>query len=71
MSTWRNAIADANAKNSKQVIEKMAAAAALLGWPEQIVDTTRVQMQTIAETQIKTVDQIADAWEEQLNYRTR
>jgi hypothetical protein len=66
MSTWRNTIADANAKNSKQVIEKMAAAAALLGWPEQIVDTTRVRMQTIAEAQIKTVDQIADAWEEQL-----
>ena len=43
MSTWRNTIADTNAKNSKQVIEKMATAAALLGWPEQIVDTTRVQ----------------------------
>jgi hypothetical protein len=66
MSTWRNTIADANAKNSKQVIEKMAAAAALLGWPEQIVDATRAQMQTIAETQIKIMDQIADAWEEQL-----
>jgi hypothetical protein len=66
MSTWRNTIADTNAKNSKQVIEKMATAAALLGWPQQIVDATRAQMQTIAETQTKIMDQIADAWEEQL-----
>ena len=43
MSTWRNAIADTNAKNSKQVIEKMAAAAALLGWSGKIVDSASDQ----------------------------
>jgi hypothetical protein len=37
MSTWRNEIADTNEHNGKRVIEKMAAAAAALGWPEQIV----------------------------------
>ena len=66
MSTWRGEIADNNEKNIKRVIEKMAAAAAELGWPEQIVDAARTQMQSLTEMQIKTMDRILDAWEEQL-----
>jgi hypothetical protein len=66
MSTWRNEFADTSQKNGKQVIEKMAAAAAALGWPEQIVDAARTQLQSIAEMQIKTMDQMMDAWEEQI-----
>jgi hypothetical protein len=66
MSTWRNEIADANGKNGKRVIEKMAAAAAELGWPEQITDTARTQFQSIVNMQIKTMDQMMDAWEEQI-----
>jgi hypothetical protein len=66
MSTWRGEIADNSEKNIKRVIEKMAAAAAELGWPEQIVDAARTQMQSLTEMQIKMVDRIMDAWEEQL-----
>ena len=66
MSTWRNEIANTSEKNGKRVIEKMAAAAAALGWPEQIVDAARTQLQSIAELQIKTMDHMMDAWEEQL-----
>jgi hypothetical protein len=66
MSAWRNELADANEKNGKRVIEKMAAAAATLGWPEQIVDAARTQLQSIAETQTRAMDQLMDAWEEQL-----
>lgn len=66
MSVWRNEIADVSEKNGKRVIEKMAAAAAALGWPQQIVDAARTQLQGIAEMQIKTMDRIVDAWEEQI-----
>jgi hypothetical protein len=66
MSTWRNEVVDAGGKNGKRVIEKIAAAAAALGWPEQIVEAARTQMQTMADMQIKTMDQMMDAWEEQL-----
>ena len=66
MSSWRKDIADTSEYNGKRVIEKMAAAAAELGWPEQIVDAARVQMQSIAEMQIQTLDHVMDAWEEQL-----
>jgi hypothetical protein len=69
MSTWRSEIADNSEKNSKRVIDKMAAAAAELGWPEQIVDAARAQMQSVTEMQIKqikTMDHMMEAWEEQL-----
>jgi hypothetical protein len=64
MSTWRNELADMSEKNGKHVIEKMAAAAAALGWPEQVVEATRTQLQSIASMQIKTMDQMMDTWEE-------
>jgi hypothetical protein len=49
MSAWRIETASSNEKNSEQVIEKLAAAARALGWPEQIVDATRAQMQGITK----------------------
>ena len=67
LATWRNELADTNEKNGKRVIEQMGAAAAALGWPEQVVDAARTQLQSIAEIQIKTMDQLMDAWEEQIN----
>jgi hypothetical protein len=66
MSTWRIATASNSEKNSEEVIEKMAAAARTLGWPEQIVDATRAQLQSITKMQIQMMDQMMDAWEEQI-----
>ena len=61
MSNWRIEIASHSEKNSKEVIDKMAAAASELGWPQQVVEAARTQMQ------IKAMDHMMDAWEEQLN----
>jgi len=66
MSIWRDEITDTNEKNGKRVIEKVSSAATELGWPKQIVDAARAQMQSVGEMQIKTIDHIMDAWEEQL-----
>lgn len=66
MLSWRSEAAESSEKNMKRVIGKMAAAAAELGWPEQIVDTARTQLQNLTEMQIKTMDQMVEAWEEQL-----
>jgi hypothetical protein len=66
MSDWRSEAAESSEKNIKRVINKMATAAEELGWPEQIVDTARTQLQNLAEMQIKKMDQTVDAWEEQL-----
>ena len=66
MSDWRSEVAENSEKNIKRVINKMASAAEELGWPEQIVDTARTQLQNLTEMQMKTMDQMMDAWEEQL-----
>ena len=65
MSTWRNEIVNSE-KNSEQVIEKMAEAARELGWPEPIVDATRMQMEAITKMQVQTMDRMMDTWEEQI-----
>src|SRR6516164_2725611 len=66
MSAWRIETAKSNEKNSEQIIEKMAAAARALGWPEQIVDATRAQLQSITKMQIQMMDHMMDIWEEQI-----
>jgi glycerate kinase len=66
MSTWRMETVNNNEKNLEQVIEKMAGAARALGWPEQVVDATRSQMQSLTKTQIHVMDQMMDAWVEQV-----
>jgi predicted O-linked N-acetylglucosamine transferase (SPINDLY family) len=66
MSAWRIETAKSTEKNSEQVIEKMAAAARALGWPEQIADATRAHLQAITKMQIQLMDQLMDAWEEQI-----
>ena len=67
MSDWRMEIVNDNEKNLERVIDKMAAAARALGWPEEIADTTRAQMQTINKMQLKMMDDMMDAWEGQLS----
>jgi hypothetical protein len=66
MSDWRAEAAEINERHLTKVIDKMAAAARTLGWPEEIVDATRTQMQNIAKMQTQTMDQMMDAWEEQI-----
>ena len=58
MSTWRIETAKTSEKNSELVIEKMAAAARALGWPNEIVDSIRAQMQGITRMQIQMMDHV-------------
>jgi hypothetical protein len=64
--TWRNEIADTNQKNGERVVEQMAASAKTLGWPTQVVDAARTQLKSVTDLQVKTMDQMMDAWEQQL-----
>jgi hypothetical protein len=66
ISTWRTETVKNSEKNLEQVIDKMATAARALGWPEEIAETTRAQMQVITKMQIQMIDQMMDAWEEQI-----
>lgn len=70
MTAWQGEAAKVGEKNTKQVLDKMAVAAAALGWPEQIVDVARTQMQGVGDMQAKTMEHIRQAWEEQLKSPT-
>jgi len=70
MSAWRMEAANITEKNSEKVIDRLAAAAQAMGWPEQIIATTRAEMQNIAKMQIQTIDRMMDAWEEQIKSPT-
>jgi hypothetical protein len=66
MSTWREEMIRNNDKNIEKVIRQVADAAKALGWPRQIVDATRQQMQTVSEMQTQTMDNMFAAWQEQI-----
>src|SRR5262245_58005605 len=66
MSDWRVETANNNEKNAERVVEKLAAAARSLGWPEEIVEATRAQMQSLTKMQLQAMDHVMDAWEAQI-----
>ena len=66
MSAWRTEIVSNGEKSFEHVVDKMAAAARAMGWPNQIVDATRGQMQAITKMQVEMMDHLMDAWEEEI-----
>jgi hypothetical protein len=66
MATWRAETVNLSEQGLEQVLERMAAAARALGWPDQIVEATCGQMRAVSKMQIQTIDNVMDAWEEQI-----
>ena len=66
ISTWRTETVNTSDKNLERVIDKLATAARALGWPEEIVDSARAQIEGVVKVQIQMMDQMMDAWEEQI-----
>jgi hypothetical protein len=66
MSGWRNELADVADRNSSTVYDKMGAAAKTMGWPSDLVDMTKSQMQQGTKMQLQMMDQIMDVWEQQM-----
>lgn len=66
MSAWRTEIVEEGERRSEEAIGKMAEAAEELGWPPQIVEATGTQMKTIGRMQVQTINNMMDAWEEQI-----
>ena len=71
MSAWRTETVSNSEKSFKQVVDKMAAAARAMGWPDQIVDAARGQMQAITKMQVEMMDHLMDAWEEEIKSPSR
>lgn len=66
MATWRQDMASHYDKNSAQMFDKMGDAARAMGWPTEIVDATRRQMQAMSRMQLQAIDNVMDVWQQQL-----
>jgi len=66
MSTWRDDLSALTEKNSDAVFDRMSSAAKKVGWPENLVDATRQQLQQASKIQLHMIDQIMEAWQQQV-----
>ncbi len=66
LNTWRSEVAAAAEKHSVKVYDKMSAAAKIMGWPPELVDLTRQQMEQANKMQLQMIDQVMDVWEAQV-----
>ncbi len=65
MSNWRQELTTMQEKNAAAVFDKMTSAAKQLGWPTEMVDMTRQQIQSVSKMQSQAIEQVMDAWEKQ------
>src|SRR5260370_39988967 len=54
------------AASSEKVVTKIAQAARVLGWPDQVVSGMINQMQSVTEMQIQMMDHTIEVWREQI-----
>lgn len=66
MCDWRQDAANQAERHGNKVFDKMSTAAKAMGWPAELVDMTRQQMQQASRMQIQVLDQVMDAWEQQV-----
>lgn len=63
MSNWRQELNTMQEKNSSAVFDKMASASKTLGWPTDMVEMTRQQIQSATKMQSQMIEQVMDTWE--------
>jgi hypothetical protein len=70
LANWRNEIEAVNKRCLDTVLDHTSAVARLLGWPDQVIKTTREYLVNSSKMQIEMIDQIADGWKQQLQSTT-
>jgi hypothetical protein len=66
LSAWREEVAASTARYSQTVLDRMAAGATAMGWPKEVVEASRKHFEQASKMQAKIIDQLMDAWQEQL-----
>lgn len=70
LAQWRDDMAAANERYSSTVFDQMAKAAKVMGWPDDVIKQTRQQLQNATQMQLQMMDQVMDAWSEQIESPT-
>lgn len=66
LNDWRNEMAGANERYSSRVFDQMSAATRAMGWPDEMVNATRQQLQNASRMQLQMMEQLMEAWKTQL-----
>lgn len=70
LTQWRDDMASANERYSKTVLDQMADAGRAMGWPPNAIDATRDQIQNASQMQLQMMDNMMEAWSDQINSPT-
>lgn len=70
LSQWRDDMANANERYSKTVLDQMAQAGRAMGWPSSVIEATREQIQSSSQMQLQMMDNVMEAWSEQIDSPT-
>ena len=70
LAEWRDQVSTSNERYTSKVFDNMASAGRAMGWPDQLIEATRLQMQQASKMQLAMIDQLMDAWQRQLNNPT-
>ena len=66
LEQWRDEIFSANDRCLTKVLDQMAAAHRAMGWPDHVTTSAREQLVKASKVQTHMIDQVMDAWEQQL-----
>jgi hypothetical protein len=70
LSNWRSEIETANNRCLGKVLDRTAAVARAMGWPDQAVRSTREYLESASKAQTEMIDQIVEGWKGQLKSST-
>jgi hypothetical protein len=66
LSEWREEVSGSIQRSNESVLAKMATAAEALGWPKELVETSRTHLAESSKVQLRMIDQLMDAWQTQV-----
>ena len=66
LTDWRDALSAVNERCLARVLDRVTAAQRSIGWPEHVSDAARDGILQASKAQTQIVDQIIEAWEQQL-----
>lgn len=66
MSEWRDEVSSTSERCTEKVLDRIGEAAKAMGWPRELVDASRGQFQQASRMQTAFIDQMMDAWQQQL-----
>jgi len=66
LSNWRDEIETANERSLGKVLDRTAAVARAMGWPDQAVRSTREYLEGASKAQTEMIDQVIEGWKRQL-----